>query len=64
MTLAEVVRIMRAAYGVRITKQCEEYRVTLVECLGPADTYFTNDLNDAIETGKRMREDSYAYRTN
>lgn len=57
MSFTEVVRMMRKEYNVRLQRDIYgEYRVNLLEQRG--GHYFTNDINDAIETGKRMRAEA------
>lgn len=54
MTLAEAKKLVRV-YGCTLREKVGEYRVNLLG--GSEDTaYYTNDLDDAVETARLMNE--------
>ena len=62
MTYDQVVRMMRSRYQVILRRRSlsaysTEYQVNLEHLPGKEHAYFTEALDDAIETGKRMHEE-------
>lgn len=59
MTYYDALALLRDHYNVSLRKtEFDDYRVSLIEDHKEAHAYYTNDLDDAVATGIRMRKES------